>query len=194
MKASIVPFPLGGWQGTPALRCVINNPAELGLDLIEKMRALSESGVRLAWVETDLWGDEAWEDFLIKLMNDRVFGEMTVATIRSSIQPKWSNIGIDWVIDISQSFSKPMNVETLHLTAVSASQVPVPAELVWFNPPPQNLTVGALEIIHDAFGPTVGGWIYTEDEKLSGQAFRNVSRAAALWGVRARGEGSWLAT
>ncbi len=189
-----MPFPLGGWQGTPALRCVIDNPAEVGLGLIEKMRGLSESGVQLAWLVTDLWGDPAWDDFMIKLMNDRVFGEMTIATVRSSIQARWSNIGIDWVIDISQTFSKPMNAETLHLTAVRASAVPVPAELVWFDPPLENLTVGALETIYDTFGPTVGAWIYAEDEALYEQAFRVSSRAAALWGVRARGEGSWSAT
>jgi hypothetical protein len=158
------------------------------------MRTLSETGVRLAWIETDLWGDEAWEYFLIQLMNDQIFGEMTIAAIRSSIQARWSNIGIDWVIDITQTFAKPMNAETLHLTAIRAAQVPVPAELVWFNPPPENLTVSGLEIIHDAYGPKVGAWVYTEDEKLAAQAFQNASRAAAFWGVRSQGEGSWLET
>lgn len=189
-----MPFPLGGWQGTPALRCVLDDPAELGLKLIEKMRTLSESGVRLAWLVTDLWGNEAWDDFLIKLMNDQIFGEMTITTIRSSIQPNWSNIGIDWVIDISPTFAKPMNTDTLHMTAIRAAQVPVPSELVWFDPPSENLSVGALEIIHDAYGPTVGGWIYTEDEELSAHAFRNASRAAALWGTRRRSEGEWTET
>ena len=189
-----MPFPVGGWQGTPALRCAFYDPAELGIPLIEKLRGSYENGVRLAWIETDLWGNEAWDDFLIKLMNDQIFGEMTVATIRSSVQERWSNIGLDWVIDISQTFAKPMNADTLHLTAIRAAQVPVPSELVWFDPPTENLTVGALEMIFDAYGPTVGAWIYSEEKAVSEHAFRTATRAAALWGVRARAEPSLLET
>lgn len=190
-----MPFPLGGWQGAPALRCVIDNPAELGLDLIDQMRASSGPGVRLVWLVTDLWGQEIWERFLIKLVNDRTFGGLPITTIRESIQTRWSNIGIDWVVDISQTFGKPMNADALRETAVRSSAVPVPSELVWFDPPSENVTIDAMEIIHDCFSPTVGSWIYHGGkDQLQQQAFRCAGRSAATWGVRDRSEGTWTET
>lgn len=194
MKASIVPFPLGGFQGAPALRCIIDDPSELGRGLIDEMRAQALSGVRLTWLVTDLWGTDDWERFLIQLMDDARFGEMPITTIRSSVQSTWSNIGIDWIIDISQTFGKPMNSETLRETAVHASAVPVPTELVWFDPPTENLTVDALESIFDAYAPTVAAWVYSEDEELRSLAFSRAGKAAASWGTRARSEGVWTAT
>ena len=191
MRASVVPFPVGGWQGTPALRCVIDDPSALGPQLIDQMRANSCAGARLAWIVTDLWGHEAWDQFLVQLMGDRMFGEMPVVTIRESAQAEWSNIGIDWIVDISRTFGRPMNADTLRETAVIASAVPVPAELIWFDAPPENVTVDAMEIIHDCFTPTVGSWLYTEDRALADQGFRCASRAAATWGVRAHSEGIW---
>lgn len=193
MKASIVPFPLGGFQGAPALRCVIDDPGDLGRGLIDEMRAQALSGVRLTWIVTDLWGLDEWERFLIQMMDDAHFGEMPIATIRSSVQAQWSNIGIDWIIDISQTFGKGMNAETLRETAIQASAVPVPTELVWFDPPTENLTVDALEAIFDAYGPSVAAWIYSEDEALRDLAFSRASKAAAAWGVR-ESEGIWTAT
>lgn len=193
MKASIVPFPLGGFQGAPALRCVIDNPGELGRGLIDEMRAQALSGVRLTWLVTDLWGHDEWERFLIQVMDDAHFGEMPITTIRSSVQSRWSNIGIDWIIDISQTFGKTMNAETLRQTAIMASAVPVPTELVWFDPPAENLTVDALESIFDTYGPTVSGWIYSEDDDLRNLAFSKIEKSAATWGIREKSEGTWTA-
>ncbi len=191
MKASIVPFPLGGFQGAPALRCIIDDPGELGRGLIDDMRAQALSGVRLTWLVTDLWGLEEWEHFLVRVMDDSRFGEMPIATIRSSAQSNWSNIGIDWIIDVSQTFGKPMNAETLRETAIRSSAVPVPSEIVWFDPPTDNLTVDALESIFENYGPTVAAWVYSEDQELRDLAFSRASKAAAAWGVRERSEGTW---
>lgn len=194
MEASFVPFPLGGYQGLPCLKCRIVDPTELGLELIDEMRARSNNGVQLLWLVTDLWGHDAWDKFLINLVNDTLFGEMPLVAIRSGIESAWSNIGLQWVIDITQTFSKPMDAETLRLTAISASAVPVPIELVWIDPPVENLTIGALEALHDYFGPSLGSWIYTDDESLAEQAFRYATRAAAVWGVRAIPKGKhWTA-
>lgn len=195
MQTEIVPFPAGAWQGVVTLRCDITPSEPLSPDLLSEIRARATEGVQLLWINTERWGDEQFEQFMLQLSTDQRLESFMVTAIRPLTAPKWSALSIEWVIDISDVFStKEMVGATLRSSAEASVWVPRMRELIWREPPIGNVTPAALEAISDRLQPDVQSWLYIEDADLAQRAFSSAANAAALWGVREKVGGAWPTT
>lgn len=191
MQADIVPFPIGDMQGVPVLRARVQQGDPLTEETVVSMRVRARDGVQALWLETDRWDDPGWDGFLLKIVNDSLFGEMPNLAIRACSARHWPAVGLTWLIDISSTFSAPMSSTALRMSAAQMSAVPKLRELIWRNPSLELLTPGNLEAIFDAFSPQGYGWIYASDVDVRAQASKSAADAAARWGIRNEMESTW---
>lgn len=148
-------------------------------------------GVQVLWVESPSWGAPEWDEYLRTLSKDELLHDYPIAVIRSLGSKTWSGERIDWVVEISATFNYEMERTVLHRTLTQLELPVQPRELIWREPPHDNLSREVLDLISETMQPEMMSWVYSSDRTARDLAFGCAKQGTTRWGVRAPSVTAW---
>lgn len=176
---------MGGWQGTAALRVSFDGTETLDEALVLSLRCALLEGVKTIWVESTLWGTDEWDNFVRLMKVDPLLEDLPIVVIRDITAEHWGIHELDWIMDLTDLFNRTMSRDALHRTIASLQIAQRPAEILWREPNPENLSPQILDLISETLNPAMFAFIICSEEREQ-IAFSAVSRATSRWSLRRR--------
>lgn len=185
MDTQICAFPVGAWEGWPCLRIDISAGEVIDEVQMLELRGATMSGTQLIWLRSTAWTDDSVVASVRRMTDDNRFVEYPFTAIRDAGERHWPHIeALDWVIDITRSFAEPVSRQALIDRMANIDFVPVSRELIWRDPPRENVSPYTLELISETLSPRMQSWIYASTEETFDFGFRAACKSTSPWGVR----------
>lgn len=183
MKMEMVSVPFGYLEGVPSIKVLLEKDDPLDdvqAAIISRSASVGSRCIDISCVD---WSDDKLPRFIVRMMD--LCGESRIFSCRHAGSKEWCPVGIDWVLDVTEKFEKPMENDHFMKTILDASHVPAMNEVIWWSPPIEHITKWHIEAVFSNLGPLNGMWMYVDDEHFK-IALSAAHKSYATCGIRSK--------
>lgn len=132
------------------------------------------------------WGDPSLDYALVSLAGDERFSQQVILAVQPIVAPRWSNLDLHWIADVSVFLREPISQEALMKRLAALTYFPNIRELVAIRPARECVTPSVLDPLYDFLNPAQSGVIYAPDDEPGylESALQQLTRCSTPWAIR----------